>query len=218
MPDSSTGKNSLTWFGIWFIIIQIIMILVIIPNSWLREILVKESSMLKVEFGEQTGIYILDKGYEWYESAFVKSGINDSVYNFFIISNEERDRSIGLERFGQDLWFPWLIQSGYSLKLIILLIFERVSQLVIWLPYFVLVMFSASIDGYLSWRIKYFSFDYSSPWFHRFSIRSIKPISISLILLMFLPLPIPPLLLPIVILVATPTIVIALLSNLPKKI
>jgi hypothetical protein len=218
MSEQDSEKLTFTWFGIWFLIIQILMLIILIPNSWIEKVVIEEATMLEEDFGYQTSSYILEKGFSWYEFAFVDSGINDKVYSFFMLTEDERQRSTGLEELGKNTWYPWIEERGRTLRLTLILIFDRLSQLFIWIPFFILIMITAAWDGYMSWKLKYLSFAYSSPWFHRFSMKAINIITLSIILIMFIPVAIKPIILPLVILVTTPAIAIALISNLPKKI
>jgi hypothetical protein len=218
MAQKSGGEISISWLGAWVFLIQLLVILVFVPNTWLSKVYEKETGMLEETFGFQTSTHIVDKGNAMYSTAFIYSGVNAQVYNFFFPSDADRRRSIGLENLGSNSWYPLINSMGITVKIVLILLFQRLSQILTWLPFFVMVLLPALWDGYMTWKLKYYSFRYASPWFHRFAMHSIKLLIISLLIGFFLPLPIHPMILPIMILLVVPTVTIALISNLPKKI
>jgi len=209
---------SVSWWSLWVIFIQIITIVVLIPSAWLSQVLDSEVEMLQNSFGKETSAYIIETGFGWYQSIFIETGINDYVHSLFVPTELERERSTGMQSLGQNTWFPWIEGRGDAVRLVLIIMFERFSQIVLWAPFLGIMFLPAAWDGFMTWKMKCYSFEYSSPWFHQFSINAIKFFFFGLVVGAFFPAPIPPTVLPLVGLFITPVIAVSMFSNLPKRV
>ena len=208
-----TLKSTIFW-----LFIQILMIMVLVPGSWLRTVVEKEDVWLYEQLGVETASYVENKGFEWYNLTLVETGVTAQVASLFFITEEQRARSIGIQDLGQSGWFPWIEGRGEALRYLLIQVFERLAHIWLWIPYAAILLLPAAWDGFMTWKMRQVSFEYSSPFWHRFSINTTSLVFMSLAVGLFCPLPIPPFILPMVIVFLVPVLSIALISNMPKRL
>lgn len=206
------------WGTMFWLFIQLLMIMVLVPSSWLKTVIETEDVWLYEQLGVETAAYVETTGYSWYNKVLVETGLTHQMQSMFFMTQEERARSTGIQDLGQKTWFPWLEGRALALRFVFIQVFERLAHIWLWIPYALLLVIPAAWDGLMTWKMRQQSFEYSSPFWHRFSISTSITIFMTLIVGLFFPLPIPPVLLPIVILFVVPVLVIALISNMPKRI
>ena len=205
------------WLTLFWLFIQLLMILVLIPSEWLLKVIDYEDQMLYEQLGTETASYVESKGYAWYDQIFVQTGINDHVASFFYMTDEERARSTGLQDLGQKTWFPWIEGRGEALTFLLVQMFERLSHIWLWVPYSLIIAIPAIWDGYMIWKIKQSSFDYTSPFWHKFAVNLGTAITMGMTIGLFFPAPVPPFILPLMIVFVLPVLLIAMISNMPKR-
>ena len=212
------GSSRGFWFSVLFILVQVLTVLVLVPTTWLEDVIRIEDEMLYATLGEKTAYQVEEKGYRAYETVFVRTGITDYVRLLFIPSEEERARSRGMESLGQEGWFPWIESRGYALQLMLIQAFERLAHIYIWSPVMLLIFLPAAWDGYQNWQMKRTSLGYSSPFWHRIGVQ-MTGLSVMLMLIgTFVPFPLPPIILPALIMIVIPFLGSIVIANLPKRI
>lgn len=208
-----TLSGSVFWF-----FIQMLMIMVLVPSSWLLSVVETEDEWLYEQLGVETASYVENSGYSWYNTTLVETGITTHLSSFFFMSEEERARSAGMQHLGEKTWFRWVEGRAEALRYLMIQVFERMAHIWLWIPYALILAIPAAWDGLMTWRMRQHSFEYSSPFWHRFSVSTFSLICMSLLIGLFSPIPIPPFILPMVIVFLIPVLAIALISNMPKRI
>lgn len=206
------------WSTFFWLFIQIFMIMILIPSSWLGEVVDQEDAWLYEALGNGSAMYVEEQGYAWYRAIFIDTGINDYVASIFFMTEQQRTAAVGLQNFGQELYFPWLEGRAEALVFLLVQMFERLAQVYLWIPYAFIIIIPAIWDGYMVWKIRQYTFEYSSPFMHRVSINTTRLIFMVITLGLFIPLPIHPYIIPTLLIFVLPVMMIALVSNLPKSI
>ncbi len=219
MPEKGGGSGrSSIWWAVVMIMLQVITVLVLVPTTWLEDVIRIEDEMLFATLGTPTATQVEETGFALYRTIFIDTGITDYVHMLFVPTEEERARARGMESLGQEGWFPWIESRGYAIQLVLIQACERMAHVYIWLPSMLLILFPAVWDGYINWQMKRTSLGYSSPFWHRIGVR-MTVLSLTLMALgMFLPAPLPPIVLPAVLMVIIPILASIVIANLPKRI
>lgn len=205
------------WAALMFVCVEILMILVVVPNAWLDTAHAKEYEWTSTLMGEETAVWIRDRAEGWYDSMFVETKVESSIYNFFVPSEAERAKSKGFESLG-NMWATFMGNRGAALHKVLQMFLERVGHLVVWLPFMVVVFVPSAWDGYMTWRIKRTNFDYASPFLNKHG-HTLAVLGFMLVLVgIIVPAPIPPLIIPVICLLVLPVIGIWIIGNLPKRI
>jgi hypothetical protein len=190
------GRNSWWWLAV-FLLLQLIVIGILVPGEWAERVLREEPALIQEHLGAESGAWVLQKGNDWFHRWIVDPGIYVALREFLIPSPEQRARSTGLQNLGT-LWFTWVDMRIDILMDVVRQVMVRVALLVVWLPFAGLMLLPGLWDGWMSWRVKQSSFEYSSPILHRFSVLA-GLWSVGLLLLCLLaPFTLSPLVFPVV--------------------
>lgn len=200
------------------ILVQVTMVLVLVPSTWLEDVVRIEDEMLYTTLGQETAETVERRGYQLYASLIVRTGVASYVRSLFIPSEEERARSRGLESLGQEGWFPWLEGRGYALQLVLIQACERIAHIYTWIPIMLMIFIPAAWDGYMNWQMKRTSMGYSSPFWHRLGVRITMLTVTGLLFAIFLPFPLPPVILPVAIMIVLPVLGSVVIANFPKRV
>src|SRR5690606_33785450 len=92
--------------------------------------------------------------------------------------------------------FPFMEDRIEALQRVVFHVMIRVGLLVTWVPFMLILLIPAVIDGYNTWQIKKLTFEYSSPVLHRYSIKGIFALIIGMFCLMILPFALNPMIIP----------------------
>jgi hypothetical protein len=196
MAESARPQRSLKYM-IWLFLIEILLLLVLVPNHWLTRVVEKENQFLEEEMGPRTAAWVMERGANWYTSIFVETGVNDEVYRFFVPSAAERRASRGLEDLGATSWFPWINGRADALGTILQQVLQRTALVSSWLIFFVLLCVPFVWDGAMQWKIKQYSFQHSSTAAHSMAAGAIGLILMAMLIGLFAPAPFPPVAIPI---------------------
>jgi len=183
-------RNLLLSLLIW--LLEIILVASFVSDRWTREIQAAEDKMLITYMGAQKDAEIRQTSQNWFDRLFVKTGIRESVYRYFIPTERERQLSKGFEDVGRDDLFPF-IQS--RLDVLMDTLYQMIKRFImawVWLPFLVVTLMPFAIDGLIRRKVSQTNFDYPSPLAHRYSLYVMLGAVYLLFMGLTLPFPVPP--------------------------
>lgn len=208
-------RNILVSLMIW--LLEIILVAGFVSDEWTREIQAVEDKMLIDYFGKEKDAEIRKTTQHWFDKFFVKTGIRENVYHYFIPTERERQMSRGFEDVGRHDLFPFIQSRLDVLWDTVYQMIKRFIMACIWFPFLAVTLLPFCIDGIVRRKISQTNFDYPSPMAHRYSLYAILGVLYLLFVGVTLPFPVPPQSVPVgVIIVAWATNV--LLANTQKRI
>lgn len=217
MADFEEKMPTGLWSFLVFVFIEIILIVCMIPNGFIDKAILKEQEWGEALMGVESHQKLIEDTNRMYTFLMLDSGVNQTVSAFFIPSAAERERSKEWENLG-NLWIPFIESRGEALTKVIYHIYYRSLMIGMWVPYMIVVLVPSIFGGYMSWNIKRYNFDHSSPFLNTYSSKIIW-FSVAATLISFLaPIPIPPMVIPVVIITLIPIASSLLIGNLPKRL
>jgi len=152
----------------------------------------------------------------WFDTLLVRPGIVASSFRSFIPTPEEKAKAKDGEQVSHFI-FDWFEQR---LRVFWTLVYQAMMRLAValsWLPFGLLLIAPAAVDGWVRRRIKQTNFDYASPDRFGFSVLITQITVVGFFLLLFAPWSMPVVTAPICfILAAVATRV--MLANIQKRI
>lgn len=167
-----------------------VLFLLVVPPWMVQAAFRQELSWFTNGMGVENARWIARTGEGWYDSSIMDSGLQEGIKHTFVPTEQERVRSGALKDFGYELWFPYLNTRGEVLLQVLHQLFYRLAMLVAWVPFLLLAVIPATIDGMLRWRVRQFTFDFSSPFMHAMGFRGALHGTGIVASLLFLPLPV----------------------------
>jgi len=201
---------------IWVFVIELLTIVLLIPGNWTDKIIKKESVLIEQNLGTQTNEWIQNEASKWYQSSIIESGVYDAMYDYLIPTEEQKNRSTGLENMGK-VWFKWVKQRLDAFFYVVYQFYTRFALFLIWMPYICILLIPAIYDGFMSWQVKRTNFDYVSPILHRYGTRGLLYVIGTLLIAFFSPIVLNPIIIPISMMVCCMLIGVVL-SNFQKRI
>ncbi len=189
------------WLCAWLLTAECVMILVFIPGRWTDRAIQQESALIKQHFGTQGYLWIETQASKWFRASMIDSGIYAGVRHAFLPDKAQHKRSKGIENFARP-WFTWIEGRIKALMNVIYQFYVRLALLLAWLPYMLILLIPATLDGWLAWKIKRTNFDYVSPVIHRYSLQCLMFLLMGLGLIFLLPLTINPMIIPAAMMIA----------------
>ncbi len=208
-------RNLLLSLLIW--LLEIILVASFVSDRWTREIQAAEDRMLVAYIGVEKESEIRETSQKWFDRLFVRTGIKESIYRYFIPTERERQLSKGFEDVGRHDLFPF-IQS--RLDVLMDTVYQMIKRFImawIWLPFFMVTLPPFVVDGLIRRKVSQTNFDYPSPLAHRYSLYVILGAVYLLFMGLTLPFPIPPQSIPVGIFVVAFAMNV-LLANTQKRI
>ena len=208
-------RNLLLSLLIW--LLEIILVASFVSDRWTREIQAAEDQMLIAYFGVEKDTEIRQTSQQWFDRLFVKTGIRESIYRYFIPTERERQLSKGFEEVGRHDLFPF-IQS--RLDVLMDTLYQMIKRLImawVWLPFLAVTLIPFALDGLIRRKVSQTNFDYPSPLAHRYSLYVILGAVYLLFMGLTLPFPVPPQSIPIGIFVVAFALNV-LLANTQKRV
>lgn len=217
MSDFQEKMPTSLWGLLIFISIEIILIVCVLPNGFIDKAILKEQEWGEVMMGVESHHELIKDTNALYTTLMLDTGINQTVKSFFVPSAEERARSREWDGLG-NLWIPFIEGRGEALAKAIYHIYYRGLLLYMWLPYMLVVLVPSIFGGYMSWNIKRYNFEHSSPFLNTYSSKIIWFTGSAILISFIAPLPIPPMIIPVVIITLIPIAFSMLIGNLPKRL
>jgi len=208
-------RNLLFSLMIW--LLEVILVASFVSDRWTREIQATEDRMLIAYFGVEKESEIRHTAQNWFDQLFVRTGMRESVYRYFIPTERERQMSKGFEDVGRNDLFPF-IQS--RLDVLWDTVYQMIKRFVMacaWLPFLAVAMLPFAIDGLIRRKVSQTNFDYPSPMAHRYSIYIMLGALYLLLMGLTLPFPVPPQSMPIGIFIVA-WAMNTLLANTQKRV
>ena len=137
-------RNLLLSLLIW--LLEIILVASFVSDRWTRDIQAAEDQMLIAYFGVEKDAEIRQTSQKWFDRLFVRTGIRESVYRYFIPTERERQLSKGFEDVGRDDLFPF-IQS--RLDVLMDTLYQMIKRFImawVWWPFLAVILVPFAID------------------------------------------------------------------------
>ncbi|WP_445366600.1 DUF4400 domain-containing protein [Methylomonas sp. BW4-1] len=208
-------RNLLFSLMIW--LLEVILVASFVSDRWTREIQVTEDRMLIAYFGVNKELEIRYTAQEWFDDLFVRTGIRQSVYRYFIPTERERQMSKGFEDVGRHDLFPFIQSRLDVLWDTVYQMIKRFVMVCAWLPFLAVAVLPFAIDGLIRRKVSQTNFDYPSPMAHRYSIYIMLGALYLLLMGLTLPFPVPPQSLPVGIFIVAWSMNV-LLANTQKRV
>ena len=180
---------------IW--LLEAVLVAAVVSDDWLKTVQQTEDAMTVAYLGKEKDAEVRNTAKRWFDRLFVKTGAKETVYRYFIPSEQERQHSLGFENVGRDSLFPFIAER-------IRVIWDGIYQAMIrfflmlsWWPFLLSAMMPFALDGLARRKVKQSNFDYSSPLAHRYSFFALLGIVYLLILGLTFPFPLPPQAMPV---------------------
>ena len=175
----------------WLLVIELLAILLLIPGDWTDRAIKRESELVEQSLGVEARDWIQNKASTWFRSSVIDSGFYEGMYQTLIPSEEERQKSKGMQDMGKG-WFVWVKGRMEAFVNVIYQFYTRLALLAAWAPYMLILFVPAVYDGMMTWRIKRTNFDYASPVLHRYSVRGTMYLMAGLFIAFFIPIALDP--------------------------
>jgi len=175
---------------IW--LVEILFVTALVSDEWLRSVQRTEDTMIASFLGTTKDNEIRREASQWFDTLFVRTGIRESVWHYFIPTEAERQGSMGFEAVGRDDLFPFIAGRLRVLWDSVYQMLRRFLLIIAWWPFLVAAVLPSAVDGMVQRRIGQSNFAYSSPLAHRYSLYAILGTAYVLLLGLTLPFPIPP--------------------------
>jgi hypothetical protein len=180
---------------IW--LVEILFVTALVSDEWLRSVQRSEDAMIVSYLGATKDREIRRDAQDWFDTLFVRTGIQDSVWHYFIPTEAERQGSMGFEEVGRDNLFPFIAERLHVLWDSLYQMLRRFLLIIAWWPFLLAAVLPFAVDGMVQRKIKQSNFAYSSPLVHRYSAYAILGTIYLLLVGLTLPIPIPPQTVPI---------------------
>ncbi|MBR7889834.1 DUF4400 domain-containing protein [Marinomonas sp. A79] len=204
------------WLIVSILVIELGAVLLLVPGSFTKDAIQKESAYVESSLGPETSEWINNKADSWHKLIMIDSGIERGIYRTFIPTEKARKESRGMEEMGQ-FWFDWIKGRINTLSEVVYQFLARIALLVVWSPYMLILLVPAVYDGLMTWRIKRTNFDYASPIIHRYGVRSIGYLFLAFCVVSFSPFAVSPLVIPVVMMITCILIGFAI-GNFQKRV
>ena len=93
---------------IW--LLEAVLVAALVSDDWLKTVQQTEDAMTVANLGKEKDAEIRNTAKRWFDRLFVKTGAKETVYRYFIPSEQERQRSLGFENVGRDSLFPFIAE------------------------------------------------------------------------------------------------------------
>ena len=173
---------------IWFYGLVLILIWLAVSGETMNQHVYQELDNYSNALGIETGIWIMQHSQHLYHLILVDTG-----FQTFLLKHTTPDGQMGAGLTKTLLFFKDMTNN---LLTQILLLFLRITLLVVCLPFWGLILIAAVIDGCLIRKIRYHDFHYTSPLQNLWSRRLSQWIPGLFLYLLIVPLPIPVWLIP----------------------
>jgi len=190
------------------------LVFLLIPKPSIVASTAHEKKMVAQYLGADTAKQIKGTADNWYRDCFIKTGMLNATYDYFVTHWQSRpgdikfnDQGIGA-KFDQRLDVFWLA---------LYLAFYRFALLAAWVPYLAPVLVVAMVDGALQREIRKWRFSFSSPAAHRSATGMVSAVIAIVVLSPFFPWSLPPLAMPILMGVVAVALWVGM-ANIQKRV
>lgn len=209
-------KNPSIFWAAMFVILQLMLIAVLVPSSWVDSVADMEYQWATSSYSESTIEWMDAKAEYWHQSIVYDSGIADFLARHLLPANEASGQ--GMDNLGRKLWFPFIESRGDVISKLVEIIIYRSISIIIWIPLIALVVVPSAMDGFIERKIKQHTFQYPSPLLYRYGSKFSVVIGGLMILSFISPIPTPPIALPLGIIAVMATMGLIVIGNMPKRL
>ena len=198
-------------------LLEIFFVAALVSDDWLRSVQRTEDAMIVRYLGEAKDAELRRTAQNWFDRLFVRTGARETVYRYFIPSEQERQGSVGFQDVGRDNLFPFIAGRIQVLWDSVHQTLRRFILLLAWWPFLLAAIVPFAVDGLARRKIKQSNFDYSSPLAHRYSLFVMLGVLYLLLVGLTFPFPVPPQAVPVAI-VATALVLNVYLAHTQKRV
>lgn len=185
------------WNIIGVFILQFVVVCLLIPQEFVEGEISKELRDISQKLGSETATEIRDDTNYYFNAIFINTGFYSHVHKMLIPSESQRERSRGMEDIGKDI-FPFVESRLKSLWVSITQAIMRFFHFVAWLPFLLILIVPAILDGIYQRKIRITTFRHVSAVRHRFGLRGIWLTVLVMFIISLLPISLPTLLFPFI--------------------
>lgn len=142
-------------------IIQALVVGTLISSDFIERAIREEREMMVTWLGASAADEMIAKADGRFIRWFKDSGAIDRSFHFFVPTEEERLNAKGMERLGEKI-FPLAEQRLSVFWASVYQSVQRLSAFLMWMPYMLLIIVPAVVDGLLARKIKQVTFGYTS--------------------------------------------------------
>ncbi len=175
---------------IW--LLEAVLVAALVSDDWLKAVQQTEDAMTVAYLGKEKDAEICNTAKRWFDRLFVNTGAKETVYRYFIPSEQERQHSLGFEDVGRDSLFPFIADRIQVIWDGIFQAMRRFFLMLSWWPFLLSALMPFVSDGLARRKVKQSNFDYSSPLAHRYSFFALLGILYLLLVGLTFPFPVPP--------------------------
>ena len=180
---------------IW--LMEAVLVAALVSDDWLKTVQQTEDAMTVAYLGKEKDAEIRNTTKRWFDRLFVKTGAKETVYRYFIPSEQERQHSLGFENVGRDSLFPFIAERIQVIWDGIYQAIRRFFLMLSWWPFLLSALMPFVSDGLARRKVKQSNFDYSSPLAHRYSFFALLGILYLFMVGLTFPFPLPPQAMPV---------------------
>lgn len=163
MASSKKGWSFFAW--VLVASLEILVIMLFVSSDYMRRNTVIETERIEASLGTQAVIVLSQRADALYQKAVVEPDLEGWMRRLYIPTADERARSVGLERLGDDQgvwdWAEGRIQAFLDM---LYWIFRRLALFSIWVPVWIPAFVLAVRLGWLERAVKKTNFAYTSPF------------------------------------------------------
>lgn len=181
-----------------FFLLQMLFVLVIVPNDIIKQTVENEIDRSGVFVGPETTNWITRKARQIYHRSMVSSGLETVIEGHLLTTEAQRQReaqALGVHGVG-DRWYDFVNSRIQVLYLIIFLIFFRVIAFAAWWPYLTIWIFASCCDGVLERKARKDSWRHASHVLHGMVIGGLKVAAFIILIILLSPFTINPIVYP----------------------
>lgn len=207
----SWGKASILICG------QLVVILLMVPSSWMERVIQIENEWMDVQMGGSSANWVRSNARRAYDTAVIDSGLMDGTYYLLLPSRQQRAQSGAMSGLGTRIIFPYVRDRLETTFMVVYQSLSRLVLLIAWAPFAALLLIPAIIDGLVSWRIRKTTFDFASPTINHYALTATGGLCTLMVVAVTAPVPVPPIALPIAVILLCPAIYFAV-SHTSKRL
>jgi hypothetical protein len=180
---------------IW--LLEAVLVAALVSDDWLKTVQHTEDAMIVAYLGKEKDAEIRNTAKCWFDRLFVKTGAKETVYRYFIPSEQEPQHSLGFEDVGRDSLFPFIAERIQVIWDGIFQAMRRFFLMLAWWPFLLSALIPFAFDGLARRKVKQSNFDHSSPLAHRYSFFVLLGIMYLQLVGLTFPFPLPPQAMPV---------------------
>ena len=186
---------------LWLYAAIMVAVLALVKVETVEHAVEAELRYARSTLGEDAARYCYEGAAGWYRTIALDWGLHEAMRNLFLPTDEQREKSRGLEEFGNYL-FKYMSDRMEAFWRGLYLLFTRIWILMLWLPFIPIIVLPAFNHGWQLRNIKKTNFDYASPTLHTYTVEAVYWAVFIFLVLAISPFPANPLIYPALICIA----------------